>query len=93
MIDEDLIIIARNFKSIVTEGNPLGQSKMEHASMVLLWGLLPQRNKCFGLLFSGKYGYFQILKQQKALSEEGSPKLRRKKYEGSLSTKNLTGKY
>ena len=37
MIAQNLIIIARYFKSIVTEGNPLGQSKMEHASMVLRW--------------------------------------------------------
>ncbi len=61
MIAQNLIIIARNIKSIVTEGNPLGRSKMGHASMVLRWGLLPQRNKGLWLLFSGKLGYFQIL--------------------------------
>ena len=65
MIAYYLVIIARNFKSIVTEGNPLGQSKMEHSSMALQWGLLLQRNKGFGLLFPGKSGYFQILKQLK----------------------------
>ena len=27
MIAQNLVIIARNFKSIVTEGNPLGQTK------------------------------------------------------------------
>ena len=65
MIAENLIIIAGNINSIMTEGNPLGRSKMEHASMVLLRGLLPKRNKGLRLLFTGKYRYFQIIRQSK----------------------------